>query len=59
LVDRWSHRPASLPYNVLAHFTSVTGLQESALQAPVRTARVLAEGVGAASVQVWLVPVAG
>jgi signal transduction histidine kinase len=52
--NRVSGRPPLLPYDVLAHFASDSGLQASAQQTPVRMAQVLAEGVGASSVQVWL-----
>jgi signal transduction histidine kinase len=47
-------RPHLLPYDALAHFASDSGLPISAQQAPARMARVLAAGVDAASVEVWL-----
>ncbi|HET6989199.1 MAG TPA: histidine kinase [Kribbella sp.] len=44
----------SSPYDVLAHFAADNGLQASAQQTPGRMAQVLAEAVGAATVQIWL-----
>lgn len=51
--NRLSGRPHPLPYDVLAHFAPESAA--SAEETPMRMARVLAAGVGARRVQVWLV----
>jgi signal transduction histidine kinase len=51
-VKRLSGRPHPLPYDVLAHFTPDSGA--SPLETPMWMAKVLAAGVGARRVQVWL-----
>ena len=50
--NRWSGRPYPLPYDVLAHFAPDSGA--SAQDTPAWMAKVLAAGVGARRVQVWL-----
>jgi signal transduction histidine kinase len=50
--NRLSGRPHSLPYDVLAHFAPDSGA--SAQDTPAWIAKVLATGVGARRVQVWL-----
>jgi signal transduction histidine kinase len=50
--NRLSGRPRSVPYDVLAHFAPEGGT--SAQDTPVWMAKVLAAGVGARRVQVWL-----
>jgi signal transduction histidine kinase len=52
--SRLSGRPHPLPYEVLARFASDSGFQVAAEQTPARMARVLAVGVGANRVEVWL-----
>lgn len=52
--SRLSRRPHPLPYDVLARFASDSGFQVAAEQAPARMAHVLAAGVGASRVEVWL-----
>jgi signal transduction histidine kinase len=49
---RMSGRPHPMPYDVLAHFTPESGA--SAQETPLWMAKVLAAGVGARRVQVWL-----
>ena len=51
--NRLSGRPHPLPYDVLAHFAPDSGA--SAQETPLWMAKVLAAGVGARRVQVWLV----
>ena len=53
LANRLLGRPHPLPYDVLAHFAPESG--SSAQATPMRMAKVLAAGVGARRVQVWLV----
>jgi signal transduction histidine kinase len=50
--NRLSRRPHQLPYDVLAHFAPDT--EASAQETPLWMAKVLASGVGARRVQVWL-----
>ena len=50
--NRLSGRPHPLPYDVLAHFAPDSGA--SAQETPLRMAKVLAAGVGARRIQVWL-----
>ena len=50
--NRLSGRPHPLPYDVLAHFAPDSGA--SAQETPMWMAKVLAAGVGARQVQVWL-----
>jgi GAF domain-containing protein len=50
--NRLSGRPHPLPYEVLAHFAPDSGA--SAQETPLWMAKVLAAGVGARRVQVWL-----
>ena len=50
--NRLSGRPHPLPYDVLAHFAPDSGA--SAQETPLWMAKVLAAGVGARRVQVWL-----
>ena len=50
--NRLSGRPHPLPYDVLAHFAPDSGA--SAQETPMWMAKVLAAGVGARRVQVWL-----
>ena len=50
--NRLSGRPHPLPYDVLAHFAPGSGA--SAQETPLWMAKVLAAGVGASQVQVWL-----
>src|SRR5829696_10424545 len=50
--NRLSGRPHPLPYDVLAHFAPESGA--SAQETPMWMAKVLAAGVGARQVQVWL-----
>jgi signal transduction histidine kinase len=52
LANRLSGRPHPLPYDVLAHFAPDSGA--SAQETPMWMAKVLAAGVGARRVQVWL-----
>ena len=52
LASRLSGRPHPLPYDVLAHFAPDSGA--SAQETPMWMATVLAAGVGARRVQVWL-----
>jgi signal transduction histidine kinase len=51
-VNRLSGRPHALPYDVLTHFAPDSGA--SAQETPMWMAKVLAAGVGARRVQVWL-----
>lgn len=51
--NRLSGRPHPLPYDVLAHFAPDSGA--SAQETPMWMAKVLAAGVGARRVQVWLI----
>ena len=53
LANRLTGRPHPLPYDVLAHFAPDSG--SSAQETPMWMAKVLAAGVGARRVQVWLV----
>ena len=50
--NRLSGRPHPLPYEVLTHFAPDS--EASAQETPLRMAKVLAAGVGACRVQVWL-----
>ncbi len=50
--NRLSGRPHPLPYEVLTHFAPDS--EASAQETPLRMAKVLAAGVGARRVQVWL-----
>ena len=52
--SRLSGRPHPLPYDVLARFAADSGFQVAAEQTSARMARVLAAGVGASRVEVWL-----
>ena len=52
--DRWLHHGRPAPYDVLSRFSSTVSGTSSADELPQQMAQVLAEGVGAAWAQVWL-----